>query len=200
MRVLVTGAGGQLGRELGGALRGGGHDPVCLDRAGCDVTDATAIDAALAAHRPDALVNCAAWTRVDAAEGEPEAARLINAVGPRLLADACLRESVLLCHISTDFVFDGTATAPLDETATPRPLGVYGRTKLSGEEEVRRHAPRHQIVRTSWLYGQDGPNFVLTMLRLALDHHRLRVVADQYGSPTWTGDLAPALVRALIVE
>jgi dTDP-4-dehydrorhamnose reductase len=195
MRVLVTGGGGQLGRELTPVLKRLGHQAVAAGREECDVTNQHLIDLALSRLRPDVVINCASWTRVDAAESEPEVAERVNALGPRLLAEACGRASVFLCHLSTDFVFDGTATEPIDESAVPSPLSVYGHTKLEGENEVRRFAPRHQIVRTSWLYGEDGPNFVLTILRLARERDRLRVVADQHGTPTWTGHLAPAVVR-----
>jgi dTDP-4-dehydrorhamnose reductase len=194
MRVVVFGAGGQLGRELT-ALGGGRHDIVGLTRAECDIATDGAAAEALRRHRPDAAVNCAAWTRVDAAETQPDEAFRVNAAGPRLLAGACRDAGVLLCHISSDYVFDGTATSPIPEDAATNPLGVYGRSKLAGEHAVRDAAPQHQIVRTSWLYGQDGPNFVLTMLRLGAERDELRVVADQRGAPTWTGHLAPALLR-----
>jgi dTDP-4-dehydrorhamnose reductase len=195
MRLLVTGAGGQLGRELVGAGTTAGHEVIGLDRLACDVAAPGAARAALARHGPDVVINCAGWTRVDAAETEADAAYRANVLGPRLLAAACNDAAVLLCHLSTDFVFDGAASAPIDEWSDPHPLGVYGASKLAGEDEVRRLCPRHQVVRTSWLYGQDGPNFVLTMLRLARERGELRVVADQQGSPTWTGDLAPALLH-----
>lgn len=191
MRVLVLGAGGQLGRELVGL----GGDVVGLSRAECDIAVPGAAARALDAHRPDAVINCAAWTRVDAAESEREAAFRANAEGPRLLAEAFAARDALLAHISTDYVFDGTATSPIAEDAPTRPLGVYGESKLAGEVAVREAAARHQVVRTSWLYGQDGPNFVLTMLRLGAEREVLRVVADQRGAPTWTGHVAPALLR-----
>ncbi|HXA29568.1 MAG TPA: dTDP-4-dehydrorhamnose reductase [Candidatus Angelobacter sp.] len=191
MRVLVLGAGGQLGRELVqlGAIG--------LTRAECDIAQAGDAERALRQHRPDAVINCAAWTKVDAAETQRDEAFRANTQGPLLLAQACNDAGVLLTHISTDYVFDGTATAPIPETAPTSPLGVYGESKLEGEQAVRATAPRHQIVRTSWLYGQDGPNFVLTMLRLGAEREELRVVADQRGAPTWTGHLAPALLRLL---
>lgn len=191
MRVLVVGAGGQLGRELVGLGATG------LTRAECDIAQTGAAARALDEHRPEAVVNCAAWTRVDAAEQERGAAFRANADGPALLAQVCNRAGVLLLHVSTDYVFDGTATSPIPEDAPTHPLGVYGESKLAGEEAVRAAASLHQIVRTSWLYGQDGPNFVLTMLRLGAEREELRVVADQRGAPTWTGHLAPALLRLL---
>jgi dTDP-4-dehydrorhamnose reductase len=197
MRVLVVGAGGQLGRELVALRNATAHEVIGLDRVACDITEPGAAVAALDAHRPDAVVNCAAWTKVDAAESQPDDAFRVNAVGPRLLATACRDARVRLLHISTDYVFDGTATTPVDESAPTSPLGVYGRSKLAGEDEVRALCPDHRIVRTSWLYGQEGPNFVLTMLRLGAERDEVRVVADQRGAPTWTGHLAPALLRLL---
>jgi len=197
VRVLVTGGGGQLGRESVPALRAAGHEPIPLRHAELDISVPGTAERALAEHRPAAVLNCAAWTAVDAAEDQPDAAMRANAVGPGLLAAACAAAGVRLCHVSTDFVFDGSATAPMDESTPPRPLGVYGASKLAGEEEVRRRCPDHQVARTAWLFGRQGPNFVLTMLRLARERGALRVVADQRGSPTWTGSLAPALVRLL---
>jgi dTDP-4-dehydrorhamnose reductase len=197
VRVLVTGAGGQLGLDAVAALRAGGHEAIPRLHAELDIADPGAAERVIAGDRPDAVLNCAAWTAVDAAEDDPDAASRANAVGPGLLADACAAARVRLCHLSTDFVFDGSATAPMDESTPPHPLGVYGASKLAGEEEVRRRCPDHQVVRTAWLFGREGPNFVLTMLRLARERGALRVVADQRGSPTWTGSLAPALVRLL---
>jgi dTDP-4-dehydrorhamnose reductase len=195
MRVLVLGAGGQLGRELVQAPSS--HDVIGLTRAQCDSAEPGAADRALREHRPDAVINCAAWTKVDASETQHDDAFRANAHGPLLLAQACRDADVLLTHVSTDYVFDGTATTPVPEDAPTNPLGVYGESKLAGEEAIRHTTPRHQVVRTSWLYGQDGPNFVITMLRLGAERDELRVVADQRGTPTWTGHLAPALLRLL---
>ncbi len=196
MRIEVIGSRGQLGRELLRTLSGTSHHASGHDVESVDIRDPELVDALLDRERPEAIINCAAWTRVDAAENEEVLASSINAEGPRVLAEACERRGIVLCHLSTDYVFDGTATEPIDETAAPNPQSAYGRGKLSGEEAVRETLPRHhQIVRTAWLYGQEGPNFVLTVLRLARERGALRVVADQWGSPTWTGHLAPALVR-----
>jgi dTDP-4-dehydrorhamnose reductase len=196
MRVLVFGAGGQLGRELVG-LNGAAHDVIGLRHADCDVAEPGAAARALGEHGADAVVNCAAWTKVDAAETQRDEAFRANATGPGLLAEACADAGVLLCHVSTDYVFDGTARSPIAESAPTNPIGVYGASKLAGEEAVRAACPRSQVVRTSWLYGQAGPNFVLTMLRFGAERPELRVVADQRGAPTWTGHLAPALLRLL---
>jgi dTDP-4-dehydrorhamnose reductase len=195
MRIEVIGSRGQLGRELLRTLsatshRGSGHDVESVD-----ICEPASVAALLDAVRPDAVINCAAWTRVDAAEAEEAAAYRVNAEGPRILAEACRSRGILLCHLSTDYVFAGTATEPIDESAMPDPRSAYGRGKLAGEEAVRSVLASHLVVRTAWLYGQEGPNFVLTMLRLARARGRLRVVSDQWGSPTWTGHLAPALVR-----
>jgi dTDP-4-dehydrorhamnose reductase len=195
VRVEVIGSRGQLGRELMRTLAGTSHHASGHDVESVDIRNPESVDALLDRERPEAIINCAAWTRVDAAETEEVVASSINSDGPRVLAEACERRGIVLCHLSTDYVFDGTATAPIDETAAPNPQSAYGRGKLSGEEAVRKTLPRHQIVRTAWLYGQEGPNFVLTVLRLARERGALRVVADQWGSPTWTGHLAPALIR-----
>jgi dTDP-4-dehydrorhamnose reductase len=197
MRIEVIGCRGQLGRELMAVLAGTAHEGFGHDLEAVDIRDPGSVSAVLDEVRPDALINCAAWTRVDAAETEVEAAWSINAVGPRVLAEACGDRGILLCHMSTDYVFDGTAREPIAEDAVPMPRSVYGRSKLAGEEAVRATLPRHQVVRTAWLYGQDGPNFVLTVLRRAREGAPLRVVDDQWGSPTWTGHLAPALIRLL---
>jgi dTDP-4-dehydrorhamnose reductase len=195
MRIEVVGSAGQLGRELLRVLAGGHHIGVGHDIDHVDIREPASVRSLLGEVGPDVVINCAAWTRVDAAESEPEAARRINAHGPRVLAEECRRRGIRLCHVSTDYVFDGTSIEPLDESAVPRPQSAYGRTKLEGEEAVRSVLSQHQIVRTAWLYGQRGPNFVLTMLRLARERGELRVVADQHGTPTWTGHLAPAIVR-----
>jgi len=195
VKLLVLGAGGQVGSETvraGGLI---GHDMVAVTHQMCDVTDAHAVTAVLTEHRPDAVINCAAWTAVDAAEDNEAAAAALNADAPALLATACAEHHIRLCHISTDYVFDGSATSPIPEAAMPHPLSVYGRTKLAGEVAVRERCPDHLIVRSSWIFGGTGPNFVLTMLRLIEDGEPLRVVADQRGAPTWAGHLGLALVH-----
>ena len=198
MRILVTGADGQLGGDAADAARRDGHEVVSAGRRACDITSETMVANVLDDVAPDVLVNCAAWTRVDDAETDTDAAFRVNALGPRILASACAARGVLIVHVSTDYVFDGLATEPIDEWQVPAPRSVYGASKLAGETEVRRLAPRHQIVRTSWLYGREGPNFVLTMLRAAAEGRTLRVVDDQWGSPTWTRHLADSLVRLAV--
>ncbi len=197
MRILLTGGAGQLGRELLDTATAEGHEVRSTTRAECDITSPAQVRAVLDDARPEVVINCAAWTKVDAAESESDAAFLINAIGPRVLAGACAARDVLLVQISTDYVFDGTATSPIDEWQRPHPRSVYGASKLAGEYEVRALAKRHLVIRTSWLYGRDGPNFVLTMLRAAAARPELRVVSDQVGSPTWTGHLAPIVLRAI---
>lgn len=197
MRLLIIGGGGQLGREAGGLAPVHGYETFCVGRADVDITVKAAVDSAFERYRPDAVLNCAAWTKVDDAEQRREDAFRVNALGPELLAMACAQHDVLLCHVSTDYVFGPGFTSPIVETTVPNPCNVYGESKLAGEEAVRAFAPHSQIVRTSWLYGQDGPNFVLTMLRLAKTHDEVRVVGDQYGSPTWTGHLVPALLHLI---
>lgn len=167
------------------------------DRDDCDIADSSAVANVLDDTKPEVVINCAAWNRVDDAESHRDDAYRLNALGPRVLAAACDRRGVLLVQLSSDYVFAGDATAPIDEAQQPRPRSVYGATKLAGENEVRALARRHLVVRTAWLYGRQGPNFVLTMLRARAAHQPLRVVSDQVGSPTWTGHLAPALLRLI---
>ena len=192
MRALVTGAGGQVGREL--VLRvPGGADVVALDRAGLDLTDADAVAAAVAAYRPDVVLNAAAYTAVDRAEGEAALAFAVNRDGAARLAAACAAHGAALLHLSTDYVFDGTKPTPYAEDDPASPLGVYGRSKWEGEEAVRERLDRHVIVRVAWVFGPHGHNFVKTMARLAQDREELRVVADQRGGPTPAGAIADAL-------
>jgi dTDP-4-dehydrorhamnose reductase len=193
----VLGGSGQLGGDVSEAARRQGNAVTAPDHAACDITDPHAVRRAISAGRPDAVINCAGWTRVDAAEEHQAEAELVNATAAGIVAAACAAAAVRLCHISTDYVFAGTATEPIDEGTPPAPTSAYGRTKLHGELAVRERCPDHLIVRTSWLFGRDGPNFVLTILRLAAERPQLRVVADQRGAPTWTGHLAPAVLRLI---
>jgi len=208
MRVVVTGAGGQLGADLCALLGArAAAGPVTswrgLTRAELDVTDAAAIrsvlgqEARLASLAPGGLVviNAAAWTDVDGAESQEDAAYLVNATAPGRLAAACAAHGARLIHISTDYVFGGTADKPYEIVDPTGPASAYGRTKLAGEEAVAALAADVYIVRTSWVYGASGGNFVKTIARLARERDSLSVVADQTGSPTWSADLARALLE-----
>ena len=192
--ILIFGAGGQLGREL---QRGAAAKAIAyraLSHADVDIADAEAVSRALDQTGPALVVNAAAYTKVDLAEQECEAARLGNEVGPGVVAAACAAQQTPLIHISTDYVFDGAKAGAYVESDAIAPLGVYGRTKAAGEAAVRAAAKRHIILRTSWVYGEFGNNFLKTMLRLARERDELRVVADQRGCPTSTRDIAEAIL------
>ncbi|MFF4028618.1 dTDP-4-dehydrorhamnose reductase [Streptomyces sviceus] len=191
---LVTGAGGMLGQDVLARLAQSGERYVALDRKALDLTDADAVSAALEEHRPAVVVNCAAWTAVDDAESREDEALAINGDGPRNLAEACARTGAVLLHVSTDYVFAGDATAPYAEDAPTAPRSAYGRTKLAGEKAVLA-TERGYVVRTAWLYGTGGPNFVKTMIKLEGVKDTLDVVDDQRGQPTWSADLAGLLVE-----
>ncbi|QRG05082.1 dTDP-4-dehydrorhamnose reductase [Xanthobacter dioxanivorans] len=193
-RILLFGAAGQLGREVTALAAARGLDLVGLDHAALDISDPVAVARALEAARPDALINAAAYTAVDKAESEPERAARINAFAPGLIAERCARYGTPLIHVSTDYVFDGTKAGAYVEADPVHPVGVYGRTKAAGEAAIRAAHERHVIVRTSWVYGAYGNNFLKTMLRLAGERDELKVVADQRGCPTATRDLAEALL------
>jgi dTDP-4-dehydrorhamnose reductase len=195
MRFLVTGAGGMLGQDVVAAARGIGHEVIALTRAELDVTDAVAVRQAVAGAAPTVVVNCAAWTDVDGAEASEEQATAINGTGAGNVASAAAGAGALIVHVSTDYVFPGDATAPYTEDAPTGPASAYGRSKLAGERAVAESAPRSAIVRSSWLFGTGGKNFVDTMLRLAAERDEVTVVDDQIGCPTYTGHLAEALVE-----
>jgi dTDP-4-dehydrorhamnose reductase len=195
MKILVCGAGGMLGQDLVTAAVAGDHDVFALARAELDVTDATAVRDAVSSARPDAVINCAAWTDVDGAEAEPEEALRVNGDGAGNVAAVAAEAGVSVLYVSTDYVFDGRKGEPYVESDTPAPLSSYGRSKLAGEQATAAANPRHLIVRSSWLFGAHGGNFVETMLRLGAERDELRVVHDQVGCPTWTGHLAQALIR-----
>ena len=199
MRVLVTGANGQLGTELVDLYAGRDGDEVLgVDLPNVDITDPESVAAAFASFPPDVVINCAAWTAVDAAEENEDAAFVVNADGPRVLAHASRDAGAWLVQISTDYVFSGDATSPYAEDAEPDPRSAYGRTKLAGERAVQQELPdAHYIVRTAWLYGHEGSNFVKTMLRLEAAHDTVDVVDDQVGQPTYAADLA-AQIAALV--
>ena len=196
-RVLVTGRGGQLATGLAAALPVRGFEVIATGRPDFDFDAPATIAAAFAAARPDAVVNCAAWTAVDAAEDNEAAAFRANAIGPALVARHCAAAGIPLVQISTDYVFDGRKGAPYVETDAPNPLGAYGRTKLAGEWAALAGNPRTLVLRTSWVFAATGSNFLRTMLRLGAERPELRVVADQQGSPTAVPDLAEAIAALL---
>ena len=193
MRVLVTGATGMLGSDLVPVLEDRGHRVVGLSRRDLDITDGRAVEAALATHRPDRVVNCAAWTDVDGAEADEAAATRLNDEAAALLAAAAAAAGAGFVFLSTDYVFDGAAGEPYVESDPTDPIGAYGRSKLGGETSAAVANPRTWIVRTSWLFGRHGKNFVETMLGLADTEPEVLVVSDQVGCPTYTVHLAAAL-------
>jgi dTDP-4-dehydrorhamnose reductase len=195
MRLLVTGAGGMLGRAVVEAAQRLGHDVRAATRAELDVTDAAAVQRAIAEQRPQAVVNCAAYTDVDGAESDRETAAAINGAGAGHVAAAAAEVGARIVHVSTDYVFDGSKREPWLESDQVAPLGVYGESKLVGEQAVADVTDAHAIVRTAWLFGAGGKNFVDTMLALAAERDEVSVVTDQIGCPTWTGHLAGALVE-----
>lgn len=198
MKVLVTGATGQLGREARLAFDARGDEVIAIGRGDVDFADTDRVAEAVAACRADWVINCAAYTQVDTAEDEPEQACRVNRDGARAVADGARAGHSRLLHVSTDFVFGGGDRAvPYDDDAAGAPLGVYGRSKWEGEQAVRTGLPNALILRTAWVYGTHGNNFVKTMLRLMAEREELRVVDDQLGTPTWTADIVAAM-QALI--
>ena len=194
MRLLITGAGGQLGTELAALAEQAGDDVVACDRARLDIGDRDAVYQVVGATRPDVVLHAAAYTAVDAAESDPDAAFLANSLGTRWMADASRRVGAHLVFVSTDYVFDGTKDEPYVEWDVPNPQSVYGRSKRGGEAEVWDHAPGSTIVRISWVCGEHGNNMVKTVLRLA-EQPELAFVDDQRGHPTFTADLAVGMRR-----
>src|ERR1700675_3267963 len=183
MKLLVLGAGGQVGHALCRLTWPAGYSVAALDRAGLDITQQEQVFAVVAREHPDIVINAAAYTAGDRAESEPEIAWAGNAAGPANLAAACHDAMIPLIHLSTDYVFDGTKTGAYREDDPVKPLGVYGKSKEAGDRAVRDALSRHVILRTAWVYSAHGHNFVKTMLRLAAERPVLRVVADQTGSP-----------------
>ena len=194
MKILVFGAGGQIGREVCRAAWPPRYAILPLDRNAVDIANSAAVSAVLDRETPDLAINLAAYTAVDRAESEPEAAWAANCAGAAHIAAACDERATPLIHLSTDYVFDGRKTAPYREEDAVGPLGVYGRSKEAGERAVRAAVARHVILRTAWVFGEYGANFVKTMLRLAAERPVLRVVADQRGCPTAAADIAAALM------
>lgn len=195
-RVLVTGAAGQVGRALGEAFAGRAELHL-HDRSTLDLADPEAIASRVAEAKPDVVVNAAAYTAVDRAETDLDTAHAINAVAPGLLAKACAEANSILIHFSTDYVFDGEKAGPWAEVDATAPLNAYGRTKLEGERAIAAAGCAHLILRTSWVYGPHGGNFLLTMLRAAETRDELRIVADQKGAPTSSLQLARLVVALL---
>jgi len=200
----VTGAAGMLGLDVLGAGGRAGWELVGLTRAELDITDAAAVAGAFARVRPDAALNCAAWTDVDGAQTHVEQAHAVNATGAGNLARAAAQAGVSLVHVSSDYVFDGEACVgqsgaprPYVESDPTGPRSVYGQSKLAGEHQVLAASPRHTVARSAWVFGTGGRNFAETMLRLAGEREAVQVVSDQVGCPTWTGHLAPALLGLL---
>lgn len=197
MKILLAGAAGQLGQALQQTLTA--HELVAFTRNELDITSLEAVRSALAAHAPALVINAAAYNDVDGAETHPGEAFAGNALGPRNLAVATAARGIPVLHVSSDYVFDGTARRPYHEFDRPNPRSVYGASKLAGEEAVRALNPRHYVVRTAWLFHTAGRNFARTMLGLA-ERPEVRVVSDQYGSPTFVPHLAEALARLVETE
>jgi dTDP-4-dehydrorhamnose reductase len=194
VKVLVTGAGGQLGWDVAAACSAAGDEVIAASHSSLDVGDRDAVYQAILGLAPDVVVHCGAWTAVDACESDPDRAYRVNALGTRWVADASRRAGAYLCAVSTDYVFDGTKVDPYVEWDATNPPSVYGRSKLGGEHEVAALAPGASVVRTSWVCGEHGHNMVKTVLSLA-DRPELAFVDDQRGCPTFTADLAVAIRR-----
>jgi len=193
MKVLITGCNGQVGQELVFLASEYGCEAIGLDRESFDITDQSVVEKLIQQYQPDVVINAAAYTAVDKAESDVEAAFAVNATGVRYLAQACADMDIPLVHISTDYVFDGSKTGAYVETDAVNPLSVYGKSKLAGEEAVQRICEKYYILRASWVFSAHGNNFVKTMLRLGSEREALGVVADQYGKPTSAQEIAKAI-------
>ena len=198
-RILVTGANGMLARDLCPMLEDADFEVIETTRNELDVTDELQVRRVISDVKPDYVIHCAAYTNVDKAEEEPETAELVNAKSAEYIAKACNSNNAVMIYISTDYVFDGTKKTPYVSDDTTNPTGAYGLSKLHGEEAVRKFCPAHYIIRTSWLYGHHGKNFVETMISLA-EKTELKVVDDQVGCPTWTVDLSDAIISFIDEE
>lgn len=196
-RILITGRNGQVGWELQRAFAAS-VEVIAIDAEEMDLAEPEAIRRFVRETRPNLIINPAAYTAVDKAESEPDLAMAINGIAPGVLAEEALKLDATLVHYSTDYVFDGEKSTPYTEDDVPNPQSVYGKTKFAGEQAVRASGCKHLILRTSWVYGVHGSNFIKTMLRLARERDELRIVADQFGAPTWARDLASMTVNALI--
>lgn len=203
MKVLVTGVKGQLGYDCVNELTGRGHQAVGVDIEEMDITDAASVSSVIRETAPDAVIHCAAWTAVDAAEDEAnkEKVNLVNAVGTQNIANVCKELNCKMLYLSTDYVFDGMGTAPWEPDCKDyKPLSVYGASKLAGELAVSQTLDNYFIVRIAWVFGKNGKNFIKTMLNVAKTHDTLKVVNDQIGTPTYTFDLAKLLVDMIETE
>ncbi|OIN43438.1 dTDP-4-dehydrorhamnose reductase [Pseudomonas azotoformans] len=196
MKTLITGQHGQVSRELQQRLQGLG-ELIVLGRDQLDLANAEQIRQQVRAHRPSLIINAAAHTAVDQAESEPDAAFAINAIAPGILAEEAKALGIPLIHYSTDYVFDGSKPAPYTEADTPNPLGVYGQSKLAGEQAIAAVGGEYLILRTSWVYSNHGKNFLLTMQRLLQEKPQMRIVADQIGAPTWAGSIADSTLALI---
>lgn len=200
MNVLVTGAGGQLGKDVVRLFTEIGHDVIGCTRQELDIANQQQCEQVILSANPDAIIHCAAYTAVDAAESDEDGAYLVNAVGSRNIAVAANKTGAKVCYISTDYVFDGTSSQAYREYDNTNPKTVYGKSKRAGEHLIQTLSSRYFIVRTSWVYGEHGSNFVKTMLKLGREKSSLQVVHDQVGSPTYTVDLARFLADLIQTE
>lgn len=203
MKVFVTGVKGQLGHDVVNELKKRNHEAIGVDIEEMDITDKTSVDRVIKEANPDAVIHCAAWTAVDAAEDEDkkEKVRLVNAVGTQYIADVCKELNIKMMYISTDYVFDGQGETPWDPDCKDyKPLNVYGQTKLEGELAVSNTLSDYFIIRIAWVFGKNGKNFIKTMLNVGKTHDTLTVVNDQIGTPTYTYDLARLLVDMIETE
>jgi len=196
MKVLITGSKGMLGQDLCPTLMDEGYEVVETDIDNLDITDFDMVDKVLSKEKPDIVVHCAAFTNVDKAEEDKKTAELINSKGTENIAKACAKNDIELLYISTDYVFDGAKTTPYIPNDKPNPINNYGLTKYLGEVAIKKHCSKYYIVRTSWLYGHHGKNFVETMITLA-KNSELKVVDDQTGCPTWTIELCNGIIEIL---
>lgn len=196
MKILITGCNGQVGHCLAKQLEGKA-EVLAVDKEQLDITDQAAVFSAVSEFVPDYIINAAAHTAVDKAEEEVELSFAINRDGPKYLAEAAESCGAIILHISTDYVFDGTGEAPYQESDTVGPQGVYGQSKLAGEQAVANACEKYLVLRTAWVFGEHGNNFVKTMLKLGQDRDELSVVGDQVGGPTYAGDIAAALITMI---
>lgn len=197
MKVLITGCKGQVGQSLVERLNGVA-DVLAVDKVQLDITDCEAVCSLVTAFGPDYIINAAAYTAVDKAEQEIELSFAINRDGPKYLAQAADSCGSVLLHISTDYVFDGLGCGPYTESEPTAPQGIYGQSKLAGERAVAEACERHFILRTAWVFGEHGNNFVKTMLRLGIERKALSIVGDQFGGPTYAGDIAKCLIEMIL--